>query len=327
MPDHRLVEDGAAHRAAEGGIAEGEDPPVGGHQPVAVAGRRGGDAHDRLVERRAGHRAMQRGVAEGVDAPVRAHQPVAVAGRGGGHADHRGGEGLTAHRAAERRHPRRRRPPRRRPPASSPGRRGWRPCPRPERRGGAAHRPEERGVAEAEDPPVGGRHPVAGAGRGGGHAHHRLVEVGAAHRALERGVSLGEDAAVGGRHPVAARSVGGGRCGPAGRSGARNVRGGEGGRPGHDPDNQCPDRQDRGRQGCWPPGHRSPCHCIGSTTDDLDITQARWRQPRLYVRGQRVAPRFGLIYSDGGADRANRGRGVMAARSAASSALTGAEKK
>ena len=44
--------------------------------------------------------------------------------------------------------------------------------------GGAAHRPEEPGIAEAEDAAVRGHQPVPGALGRGRHAHHRPVERG-----------------------------------------------------------------------------------------------------------------------------------------------------
>src|SRR4051812_4523044 len=40
--DHRRRDAPAGGRAEEGGVAEGEDPPVGGGEPVAPAGRGGG---------------------------------------------------------------------------------------------------------------------------------------------------------------------------------------------------------------------------------------------------------------------------------------------
>ena len=46
MPDDRLVEPGAAHRAVEAGVAEGEDAAVGGHQPVPAAVGGGRHAHE-----------------------------------------------------------------------------------------------------------------------------------------------------------------------------------------------------------------------------------------------------------------------------------------
>ena len=48
--DHRLVEVHGSERAEEPGVAEPEDPTVGGHQPVAVAVGGRGHADHRLVE-------------------------------------------------------------------------------------------------------------------------------------------------------------------------------------------------------------------------------------------------------------------------------------
>src|SRR5574341_2695970 len=71
----------------------------------------------------------------------------------------------------------------------------------------AAGRPVEARVAEAEDAAVAGDQPVPLAGRRGGHADDRRVEVSGAERAEVRRVE-GEEAAVVGDEPVAL-SVGG----------------------------------------------------------------------------------------------------------------------
>ena len=57
-------------RAVEGGVAEGEDAAVGGHQPVAPAVGRGGHAHDGLVEVAAAQTTVGHGIAEGGDTPI-----------------------------------------------------------------------------------------------------------------------------------------------------------------------------------------------------------------------------------------------------------------
>src|SRR5581483_4184041 len=69
---------------------------------------------------------------------------------------------------------------------------------------------EEGGVSEGEDAAVGGREPVAPAGRRRGHAHDRLVQGDGARRAVEAGVAEGEDAAVRRREPVAPSGGSGG---------------------------------------------------------------------------------------------------------------------
>ncbi len=51
MPTMGLFSGVRPRRAVEGGVAEGEDAAVGGHQPVAVPARRGGHAHDGHVQR------------------------------------------------------------------------------------------------------------------------------------------------------------------------------------------------------------------------------------------------------------------------------------
>src|SRR5207244_4421098 len=79
------VQPDPAGGTAELGVAEAEDPAVGGHEPVAVAGRGGGHADDGLVEVDAPGGAEERGVAVAEDPAVPSHEPVAVS-RTGGHA-------------------------------------------------------------------------------------------------------------------------------------------------------------------------------------------------------------------------------------------------
>ncbi len=89
MPTTGLVQADVAGRAVERRI-EGEDPPVGGDQPVAPA-RMGGHADDRLGQVDGAGRAVEVGPSVGEDAAVGGHQPVAAAGVGG-HADDRLGQ-------------------------------------------------------------------------------------------------------------------------------------------------------------------------------------------------------------------------------------------
>ena len=74
-------------RTVEPGVAEVEDAPVGGDQPVALAVRCGGHADDGLVEVQGTGGTVEPGVAEVEDAPVGGDQPVALAVRGRSHAD------------------------------------------------------------------------------------------------------------------------------------------------------------------------------------------------------------------------------------------------
>src|SRR5438128_2088107 len=76
-----------ARGAGEGGVAEGEDPAVGGDEPVPLAARRRRHADDRPVEGGSAGGAVERRVAEGEDPPVRGDEPVTGAGGGGRHAD------------------------------------------------------------------------------------------------------------------------------------------------------------------------------------------------------------------------------------------------
>src|ERR1700728_212768 len=86
-PDDRLVERLTALGPEEPGAAVVEDPAVGSHFPVAVAGGGGGKTDDRLVQRLAALGAIEAGVAEVEDPAVGSHFPVAVAGRRGGDPD------------------------------------------------------------------------------------------------------------------------------------------------------------------------------------------------------------------------------------------------
>ena len=86
MPTTGLVSRIPPVRAVEGGVAEGEDAAVGGHQPVAAAVGGGRHGHDGLGEADAPGGPVEAGVAEGEDAAVGGHQPVAAAVGGGGHA-------------------------------------------------------------------------------------------------------------------------------------------------------------------------------------------------------------------------------------------------
>ena len=66
-------------RTEGGGVAVGEDLPVGADQPVALARRRRRHAGDRLGQGRATGGTEEGGVAEGEDAAVGGHHPVALA--------------------------------------------------------------------------------------------------------------------------------------------------------------------------------------------------------------------------------------------------------
>src|SRR5439155_10557555 len=78
--DDRLVEGDAPGGAEEAGVAEAEDPAVGGDEPVALSGGAGGSSHDRLVEGDALGGAEGAGVAEAEDPAVGGVEPVAGAG-------------------------------------------------------------------------------------------------------------------------------------------------------------------------------------------------------------------------------------------------------
>ncbi len=66
----------------EGGVAEGEDAPVGGHQPVATTVGSGSHADHRLVEGETIGGAEERRPAEGTDPTVATGDPVARSPRG-----------------------------------------------------------------------------------------------------------------------------------------------------------------------------------------------------------------------------------------------------
>src|SRR3546814_4717742 len=68
--DDGLVELHGAGGAVEAGVAEREDPPVGGDEPVPASGGCGGHADDGLVELHGAGGAVEAGVAEREDAPV-----------------------------------------------------------------------------------------------------------------------------------------------------------------------------------------------------------------------------------------------------------------
>ena len=101
--DDGLVEVDGSGRAIEAGVAVVEDPPVGGHEPIAAPVRGGRHAHDGLVQMQAAGRAVEGGVAEAEDPPVRGHLPVAPGSGRLGHAHHRRVEVLAAHRPVEQR--------------------------------------------------------------------------------------------------------------------------------------------------------------------------------------------------------------------------------
>src|SRR5436853_479471 len=82
--DDRLVEGDAPRGAEKAGVAEAEDPAVGGDEPVALTGGAGGSSHDRLVEGDAPRGAEEAGVAEAEDPAVGGDEPVALTGGAGG---------------------------------------------------------------------------------------------------------------------------------------------------------------------------------------------------------------------------------------------------
>ena len=63
-------------RSEEAGVAEGEDPPVGAHQPVARARRGGRHADNGRVERRATERPLEGRRTLGEDTAVGRGHPV-----------------------------------------------------------------------------------------------------------------------------------------------------------------------------------------------------------------------------------------------------------
>ena len=81
----------------EAGVAEREDPAIGGHQPVALTVTCRRNADDRRVQVLAAHGTVEAGVAEGEDPAIAGHQPVALAVGCGGDADDRCIEVLAAH--------------------------------------------------------------------------------------------------------------------------------------------------------------------------------------------------------------------------------------
>ena len=72
------VEPETRDRAVELGVAEAEDPAVGGVEPVATAVFGRHDADHGALQGNPAHRAVELGRAEGEDPAVRSHQPVAV---------------------------------------------------------------------------------------------------------------------------------------------------------------------------------------------------------------------------------------------------------
>ena len=88
------VQPEAGNGAVERRVAEAEDAPVGGDEPVPVPGGGRRDPDHRTLQMDAPRGAVERGRAEREDAAVRADQPVAVGGR-----LHR--EGLRVPRRAE----------------------------------------------------------------------------------------------------------------------------------------------------------------------------------------------------------------------------------
>ena len=86
------------------GVAKGVHTPVPGRQPVALAARGRGDAHDAVVEGPA-HRAVVVGVPHRHDLALGGDQPVALGVGGGGHAGHGRAEGARQLRRTNRHSP------------------------------------------------------------------------------------------------------------------------------------------------------------------------------------------------------------------------------
>ncbi len=76
-------------RAVERGVAEGEDPAVGRHQPVALSVVRRRHAHDGFAEGEVPRRAVELCVAEGEHLAVPGRHPVPRTARRGRHRHHR----------------------------------------------------------------------------------------------------------------------------------------------------------------------------------------------------------------------------------------------
>ena len=185
---------GAARRAPASDPSrvhpQGQDPAVGRHLPVTLAGRRRGHAHHRPRQRIPPIRPKNPAPPKQKMPPVFGrHRPAARAcppwppwaGRGACRPSNPG----SGHR--------RRRTPHRRDHDGSRRRPRWRPSPPP---GGssrlAAHGPEVVGAPEGEHAPVGRHRPVAVAVRCRGQAHHGLGQGPAAHGAEVAGIAEGE---------------------------------------------------------------------------------------------------------------------------------------
>ena len=78
-------------------------PPSAADEPIAVTGRRRGDADNRPVQVTSTHRSEEARVAEREDAAVGCDEPIAVTGRGRGDADNRPVQVTTTHRSEEAR--------------------------------------------------------------------------------------------------------------------------------------------------------------------------------------------------------------------------------
>src|SRR5581483_7670178 len=173
-PDH---EGGHGGRGAQGdGVAEAVDPTVVRRDPVAPTGGGGGEPHHPALGAVLGRGVAGRhGVAIGHHHAIGPQDPVPGARGGGGHG-HAGAVALGAAQPPEEQRVTEgdRGPPGREQPVAVPG----------ERR----HEVDDRcrrghdtavgdvvagGVAEGQDGAVGGRQPVAGAGRRGGQGHRR----------------------------------------------------------------------------------------------------------------------------------------------------------
>src|SRR5438132_68513 len=87
-----------ARGAMETRVAEAEDTPGSGHQPIAATVPSGRDPDDRARQVKPSSRTKEPCVAEREHPTRRSHHPVAVAARRARHADHPRLTGTTGHR-------------------------------------------------------------------------------------------------------------------------------------------------------------------------------------------------------------------------------------
>src|ERR1700694_191438 len=74
------------HGTVEGGVAEGKDPTVFGHQPVTTTVGGGGHSDHRLIEGMATHGPIETSLTKGEDSAIRSRHPQPLGGgRGNDH--------------------------------------------------------------------------------------------------------------------------------------------------------------------------------------------------------------------------------------------------